>query len=443
MTTLAEQIATLESRLAAHESRKVPLSADILWRIFNDHDGGPDTSILAVARAALVAAESPAGVEAAFEVWRKNYSGSHSAMLAAIRAAHDAAIDGGCGAARESAGPPWLADAAEALGKKGAALNWSQVIGEIRELVWQRDGFRKEADRLVDRNNTLCSEAEALEKDRDKWLAEAKWLEKNRNMWEANANAHRAEVERTYKERDDLRAKLDATQQEWEAAREDVDEVCADRDLAIKERDDLRLQLDALTRPIDGVEELGRIGWEAWQMAAGFTLQREDAADMACDNANAQAIASRVIGALRAAYNKVMCGEYYSNSYQDSALEDFDAAVASLKIEPAKVEASPVDTRPVVKVGQVWTFDGAMGSHKVESISLNYARNANGGSFMSIGSDGRPSNPEWTIVADAPAPPTPKREPFELRKEHIATPNEIALRDKVREIERRLEAGGL
>lgn len=149
MTTLAEQIATLESRLAAYESRKVPLSADDACRIWEDDpDDRIGVSCLAVARAALVAAESPAGVEAAFEVWRKNYSGSRSAMLAVIRAAHDAAIDGGCGAARESAGPPWLADAAEALGKKGAALNWSQVISEIRELVWQRDGFRKEADDL-------------------------------------------------------------------------------------------------------------------------------------------------------------------------------------------------------------------------------------------------------------------------------------------------------
>lgn len=31
------------------------------------------------------------------------------------------------------AGPPWLADAAEALGRKGQALNWNQVLQEVRE----------------------------------------------------------------------------------------------------------------------------------------------------------------------------------------------------------------------------------------------------------------------------------------------------------------------
>lgn len=441
MTTLAEQIATLESRLAAYESRKVPLSADDACRIWEDDpDDRIGPSCLAVARAALVAAESPAAVVAALKAW-DDYPGGIdrlSWMLAAIRAANDAAIDGGCSAARESDGPPWLADAAEALGKKGAALNWSQVIGEIRELVWQRDGFRKEADRLVDRNNTLCSEAEALEKDRDKWLAVAKWLEKNRNMWEANANAHRAEVERTYKERDDLRAKLDATQQEWEAAREDVDEVCADRDLAIKERDDLRLQLDALTRPIDGVEELGRIGWEAWQRAIDCPPRPHvTERDITADNANAQAIASRVIGALRSAFVRIESDAV--DTLNPTAI--FDAAVASLKIEPAKVETTPpVDTRPVVKVGQVWTFDGnTEGPYTVGLIYRGYARTSAGQKFMEIGDDGRPCCDTWRLVTDAP---TPKRELFELPRAEYS-PNDEAIRDRIREIERRLEAGGL
>lgn len=313
MTTLAEQIATLESRLSAYESRKVPLTgheAEMAYCSVSSIDR--QDRLIAVARAALVAAESPAAVEAAAEAaliaW---HSPAHKTrdetIAAAIRAAHDAAIDGGCGAARESAGPPWLADAAEALGKRGAALNWSQVISEIRELVWQRDGFRKEAD--------------DLSRDRD--------------VWQANANAHRAEVERAY-----------------------------------KERDDLRLQLDAVTRPIDGVEELGRIGWEAWIGVQG-AVRDED--KIHADERCAKAIASRVIGALRSALLAT------NEHAKGCCVSSFDAAVASLKIEPAKVEA------------------------------------------------------------------TPKREPFELPHYGLSfgVDDCVAIRDRIREIERRLEAGGL
>jgi hypothetical protein len=35
---------------------------------------------------------------------------------------------------KEPAGPPWLSDAAEALGQKGLALNWNQVLQEIKKL---------------------------------------------------------------------------------------------------------------------------------------------------------------------------------------------------------------------------------------------------------------------------------------------------------------------
>lgn len=278
---LNRQLGESQARLRSYESRKVPLTEDELLDIFRENSSERvAAAALRLARTVLVAAESPAAVEAALIAW---HSPAHKTrdetIAAAIRAAHDEAIDGGCGAARESAGPPWLADAAEALGKKGAALNWSQVIGEIRELVWQRDGFRKEAD-------------------------------------------------------------------------------------------DLRRQLDALTRPIDGVEELGRIGWEAWIGVQG-AVRDED--KIHADERCAQAIASRVIGALRSALLAT------NEHAKGCCVSSFDAAVASLKIEPAKVDA------------------------------------------------------------------TPKREPFELPHYGLSfgVDDCVAIRDRIREIERRLEAGGL
>lgn len=65
-------------------------------------------------------------------------------------------------AAIKASGPSWLADAAEALGQKGMALNWSQVISEIREL-------RHRFDTEVEHHKLTLA-------DRDKWLAEAKRL---------------------------------------------------------------------------------------------------------------------------------------------------------------------------------------------------------------------------------------------------------------------------
>ena len=317
MTTLAEQIATLESRLAAYESRKVPLSADDACRIWEDDpDDRIGPSCLAVARAALVAAESPAAVDAAMAAWNSGPVAPALAMLAAIRAAHDAAIDGGCGAARESAGPPWLADAAEALGKRGAALNWSQVISEIRDLRHRLYTAREDVDEV--------------RAERDRWLAEAR--------------------------------------------------------TNYKDSDNLRRQLDALTQPVDGVEELGRIGFEAWHRFAwpgGDPKQKRSEDSANADERCAQAIASRVIGALRAGLAG-MCGgdaNPVRHKFAADCVEAFDDVVASLKIEPAKVEQAP------------------------------------------------------------------KREPFELP--HHATSlvtvdeNGRAIRDRIREIERRLEAGGL
>lgn len=312
MTTLAEQIAALESRLAAYESRKVPLSgheAEMAYCSVSSID--KQDRLIAVARAALVAAESPDAVKAAIKAWCGAKSTEINPMLAAIRAAHDAAIDGGCGAARGSDGPPWLADAAKALGKVAPdgtafALNWSQVIRETREL-------RHRFDTEVEHHKLTAA-------DRDEWLAEAKRLE--------------------------------------------------------KERDDLRRQLDALTRPIEGVEELGRIGWEAWIGVQG-AVRDED--KIHADERCAKAIASRVIGALRSSLIGVICGECHSEEFAKSSLINFDAAVASLKIEPAKVEA------------------------------------------------------------------TPKREPFELPHYGLSfgVDDCVAIRDRIREIERRLEAGGL
>lgn len=345
MTTLAEQIAALESRLAAYESRKVPLSIGTAARIFWDHpEDDSESSALAVARAALVAAESPAAVKAGLAAWNGCIAHSDEHIVSnIIRAAHDAAIDGGCGAARESAGPPWLADAAEALGKRGAALNWSQVISEIRELRHRFDTevehhklTVKDCDKWLDEAKRLEKERDAYEKAKtendDRFMGERDDARRERDMWQANASAHRAEVERAY-----------------------------------KERDDLRRQLDALTRPIDGVEELGRIGWKAWIGVQG-AVRDED--KIHADERCAQAIASRVIGALRIAM---------ARGYGPSYLRAFDAAVASLKIEPAKVEA------------------------------------------------------------------TPKREPFELPHYGLSfgVDDCVAIRDRIREIERRLEAGGL
>lgn len=70
-------------------------------------------------------------------------------------------------AAKFIAGPPWLADAAEALGQVADdgspfALTWSQVIREIREL-------RHRFDAEVEHHKLTLA-------DRDKWLAEAKRL---------------------------------------------------------------------------------------------------------------------------------------------------------------------------------------------------------------------------------------------------------------------------
>jgi hypothetical protein len=337
MTTLAEQIAALESKLAAYESRKVPLSAVAAGGIFRSHPGDADRSHLAVARVALVAAESPDAVKVALKAWDDSPGGGDRSpwMLAAIRAAHDAAIDGGCGAARES----------------------------------------------EDCNACLL------------------------------ANKH-------------------------------VDQL-------VDERDDLRRQLGALTRPIDGVEELGRIGWEAWQRAEGSGVgqrRHDDHVALACDNATAQAIASRVIDALRSALlNEVECADLVNESIVADA---FDSAVASLKIEPAKVEpATPVDTRPVVKVGQVWTFEGNVdGPFKVDHVKpgasgQRYARTSTDEPFMLLGHDGRPHHNRWVLVSDAP----PKCEPFELpgNGRTFSVGDGVAIRDRIQEIERRLEAGGL
>lgn len=57
-------------------------------------------------------------------------------------------------------GPPWLSEAAEALGEvrpeDGAplALNWTQVIGAIIELREDRDRWQKRAEKLAE---TMCA----------------------------------------------------------------------------------------------------------------------------------------------------------------------------------------------------------------------------------------------------------------------------------------------
>lgn len=234
----------------------------------------------------------------------------------------------------------------------------------------------------------------------------------DRDVWQANANAHREEVERAYKDRDDLK----------------------------KERDDLRRQLDALTRPIDGVEELGRIGLEAWQKAACLPVgERIDADDIAADAAEAQAIASRVIGALWAAYidARTLHGAGLDAQY-------FDRAVASLKIEPAKAEpAPPVDTRPVVKVGQVWGSKTRTITFRVVDVdqSISCARDQNG-RRMNLSGSIKPMSDDWVLVSNEPSS---KREPFELpgNGRTFSVGDGVAIRDRIQEIERRLEAGGL
>lgn len=85
-------------------------------------------------------------------------------------------------AAKFIAGPPWLADAAEALGQVADdgspfALTWSQVIREIREL---RHRFDAEVEHhkltLADRDKWFAEAKRLTLADRDKWLAEAKRL---------------------------------------------------------------------------------------------------------------------------------------------------------------------------------------------------------------------------------------------------------------------------
>lgn len=376
------------------------------------------------------------------------------AKLAAIRAAHDRCVVGGCGAAREKTGPTWLADAAEALGQVAPdgtplALNWSQVIREIRELRRERDYLRNQLDEM---NQHLVATSRQVSEE------------------------HEMCVEQRL-----LR-------------REDINTIA-----------DLRARLDTLTRPIDGVEELGRIGWEAWQKASGFALQpREDAEDMACDNAEAQAIASRVIGALRAGLLGMCDGDAnpVRHKFAADCVEAFDDVVASLKIEPAQrksfeemAEVAPpqsavlasteppsmsplakrlldastqavkaavaehvaagrmhahpeaddaeqIDPLPVVKVGQLWRHrDGDI--DEVARISEGEAHFKHLDFSMSLFNDRCRYTNEWTLVSDEPSP---KREPFELPTKWEAE-NEIAyaqaIRDRIREIERRLEAGGL
>lgn len=80
-------------------------------------------------------------------------------------------------AAKFIAGPPWLADAAEALGQVADdgspfALTWSQVIREIREL-------RHRFDAEVEHHKLTLA-------DRDKWLDEAKQLRAELDALKAN-----------------------------------------------------------------------------------------------------------------------------------------------------------------------------------------------------------------------------------------------------------------
>jgi prefoldin subunit 5 len=298
---LNRKFGEVEQKLTEYESRKVPLTKDDLERIFSQADEELGEALLVVARAALAASESPAAVKAALSAWSSGrHVGTLDGVRDAIRAAHDAAIEGGCGDARKQDDPSWLADAAEALGLvtfdgKPLALNWTQVVSEIRVMKSRFNAEVEHHKRIVG--------------DRDKWLDAAKQLEK---------------------EHDRLSGEIEGLRYE---------------------RDNVRGQLDALTKPIDGIDELGRIGWYAWQRAdtdnncRAYPRADDDHAEVACDNANAQAIASSVIGALRSAF-AARCDDEIGGRTVES-LSRFDAAVASLKILPEPTECKSDDSKQV------------------------------------------------------------------------------------------------
>jgi len=219
-----------------------------------------------------------------------------------------------------------------------------------------------------------------------------------------------------------IRAELAEARGEASTLREAIGDTIRDRADARRERDALRAELDALKAPIAGIEELGRIGWEAWQRAAGHSLRpRVYAEDKATDAAEAQAIASRLIGALRAAF--IEASGHGAGLYT----QYFDRAVKSLKFEiPPEPTKAPTDTRPVVKVGQVWRDErdgqvlivthppkGEMAICRVQSGQGSDGDNSAVGSCTELYlSELR----FWHLVTDASEPV--KVEPFKLKSSH-------------------------
>lgn len=82
--------------------------------------------------------------------------------------------------AKLSGGPQWLADAAEALGQSGAAMNWNQVLAGIRDLryrVKKAERLHSEAEAQIECRNEMRARINELEAELARVRAEAEHAE--------------------------------------------------------------------------------------------------------------------------------------------------------------------------------------------------------------------------------------------------------------------------